>query len=63
MTRHSAPLLPYLTPGADYWTVLRNLSRLLRCGFSMNASRDIVLAEAGLTAFPRPARTTSYTIH
>ena len=47
------PLLPYLAPGADYRTVLRNLSRLVRSGSSLRVARDRVLERAGLTEFPR----------
>ena len=60
-SRVRSPLRPFLAPGADYWTVLRNLSRLVRAGVPLRAACDRALEHAGLTRFPR--RPPSPTVH
>jgi hypothetical protein len=58
---------PRLESGARRVVVLRNLSRLLRAGWSMGDATAAVLAKAGLTQFPpteRPGtRTMASTVH
>lgn len=49
-------LKPRLLEGNDFHVMVRNLWRLIACGMTLAEARPLVLAQAGVSTFPRPPR-------